>query len=445
MNPLLLPREVTATDAWVGVVWPGAQPPASMTIVGGPAEQPVGAAWQPVFSIDPRQPSSFQRAQVSGLSPGTSYQLALVSGGQVLAQCRLKTLPDALPSASLPLNMLIASCYSELRDGAGALGRAYARLPAASQPDLAIMMGDQVYLDTPVAHFLLRRHTPEQLAFEFASNYQATWAANQPDTGFGPLATGVAAFLSGDDHELWNNAPTPAVHLPDTWTGDGREIWSKIAALLFDAYQTPRRLHALELPPLSIRSVDTRFARAADHSVFMDPQAMTEIAAWLLTLSGPGMLILGQPIFVTEAGWRGNLADWGLPDFAQYDDLVRALTSVQHDVLVVTGDVHFGRVAEAVLPNGSRLVEIIASPMVLVDDRAGRSWHEPPSAFPARPVPCAPTSAVTVNPYRTIENHFSILSLWAEGQAVRVDHSGWEIGVDGSLPRPVPGYSGRLQ
>jgi len=444
MNPLLLPREVSARDAWVSVVWPGGQPP-SLAVIGGTAEQPVGAGWQPVFSIDPAQPSSFQRVQISGLAPATTYQLALVGNGQVFAQCRMKTLPDALPSAALPLNVLIASCYSELRDGPGALGTAYARLPAASQPDFAIMMGDQVYLDTPVAHFLFRRHTPEQLAFEFTTNYQATWAANQPNQGFGPLATGMAAFLSADDHELWNNAPGPAVHLPDTWTGGGREIWSKIAALLFDAYQTPRRLHALELPPLSIRSVDTRFARTADHSAFMDPQAMAEITAWLAALNGPGMLVLGQPIFVTEAGWRGNVTDWGLPDFAQYDDLVRALTSVQHDVLVVTGDVHFGRVAEAVLPNGRRLVEIIASPMVLVDDRAGRSWHEPPTAFPARPVPCAPTSAVTFSPYRTIENHFSILSLSAEGSAVHVEHSGWEIGVDGSLPRPVPGYSGRLQ
>jgi hypothetical protein len=52
---------------------------------------------------------------------------------------------------------------------------------------------------------------------------------------------------------------------------------------------------------------------------------------------------------------------------------------------------------------------------------------------------------VTVGAYRTIENHFSILSLSAEGPLVRVDHSGWEIGADGSLPRPLPGYSGRLQ
>jgi hypothetical protein len=60
-------------------------------------------------------------------------------------------------------------------------------------------------------------------------------------------------------------------------------------------------------------------------------------------------------------------------------------------------------------------------------------------------VPCAISAPVTSSPFRTIENHFSILSLSAEGAAVQVDHTAWEIGADGSSPRPVSGYSGRLQ
>ena len=117
----------------------------------------------------------------------------------------------------------------------------------------------------------------------------------------------------------------------------------------------------------------------------------------------------------------------------------------QHDVLIVTGDVHFGCTAEAVLPNGRRIVEIVASPMVLVDDRAGLAWHAPPTTFPARPVPCAVSSAVTVGEPHTFANHVATLALSAEGSSVRVNHVAWEIGVDGSLPRPVQGYAGRLQ
>jgi hypothetical protein len=201
---------------------------------------------------------------------------------------------------------------------------------------------------------------------------------------------------------------------------------------------------AMEIPPLSVRIVDTRMQRTADRSRFVDAATMAELTQWLATLTGPGLLALGQPLLVPTTGWTGNLTDWGLADYAQYDELVRALTTTAHDVLVVTGDVHFGRVAEVQLPTGRRIIELIASPMTLVDDRAGRSWKAPPAVFPARPVACAVSAPVSVGPFRTVENHFATLALWAEGGSVRVEHTAWEVGVDGSVPKPLPGFSGRL-
>jgi hypothetical protein len=385
-----------------------------------------------------------QRVELTGLSPGSRYQLVLAEVGQPVAECRLSTLPEALPTIASPLMMLTASCFSVMRDTTGALGRAFLRLPQAFQPQFAVLTGDQVYLDTPIAHFLFSFHSPFQLAAEFASNYGLTFGQRMPDGGFGALASNVGSFLSGDDHELWNNAPNVAPHLPDTWTSMGRQMWTTLAVQLFDAYQTPRRVHAIELPPLSMRIVDTRFSRTADRSQFMDPATLAELATWLQSLTGPAILTLGQPILSPQTGLRGYLSDWTLPDYAQYADLVRALSAATHDVVIVTGDVHFARVAEVHLPNGRRIVEIIASPMALVDDHAGRKWKAPPQTFPAFPVPGVVSAPVTVGALQTFENHFATLALWAEGGSVRLDHTAWLVGADGSSPQPIAGFSGRL-
>lgn len=385
-----------------------------------------------------------QRIELTGLTPGSVYQLVLAEAGTPVAECRLSTLPEALPTVATPLMMLTASCFSVLRDTTGALGRAFLRLPAAFQPQIAILTGDQVYLDTPIAHFLLRFHTPFQLAAEFVSNYALTFGQRMPDGGFGALTANVGSFLSGDDHELWNNAPNVAPHLPDTWSPLGRQTWTALAEQLFNAYQTPRRVHAIELPPLSVRIVDTRFSRTADRTQFMDPATLAELTGWLQALTGPAILTLGQPILAPRTGWRGSLSDWTLTDYAQYADLVRALSAVAHDVVIVTGDVHFARVAEAWLPNGRRIVEIIASPMALVDDRAGLKWKAPPPTFPAFPVPGVVSAPVKVGPLQTFANHFATLALWAEGGSVRLDHTAWLVGADGSSPQPMAGFSGRL-
>jgi hypothetical protein len=57
--------------------------------------------------------------------------------------------------------------------------------------------------------------------------------------------------------------------------------------------------------------------------------------------------------------------DRDLPHYAQYKDLVGHIKSSDHSVVILTGDVHFGRVACGELKPGSEttLVEVISSPM----------------------------------------------------------------------------------
>ena len=99
------------------------------------------------------------------------------------------------------------------------------------------------------------------------------------------------------------------------------------------------------------------------------------------------MLVTGQPIFAAERGFVGRFTDYGLPDYRQFGDLARILLSTGHDIVVLTGDVHYGRVAISDLPAGSRLIEVIASPFALVSPLAAGKWGAAPMMFPAGPLP----------------------------------------------------------
>ena len=104
--------------------------------------------------------------------------------------------------------------------------------------------------------------------------------------------------------------------------------------------------------------MDERFMTAAD---------MAEIRTWAHGLTSLGCLVLGQVLF-TAAGRDDQLRhmDLGLPDFRQYTELLDALRRATHAVVILTGDVHFGRVAVCQFLNGQEIVEVIASPLALV-------------------------------------------------------------------------------
>ena len=54
-------------------------------------------------------------------------------------------------------------------------------------------------------------------------------------------------------------------------------------------------------------------------------------------------------VFASPGSLTERLADLGLPDYEQYEDLVRILCRTRHSVVILTGDVHFGRVARCSL------------------------------------------------------------------------------------------------
>ena len=445
MNHRIVPLEATqdALTVWVGVG--GAFPGPRDLLVGTDQRIPLGQAWQEWQTKGTFRLAS-QRVQVTGLEPGRRYELKLMDGDEELARAAGATLPLDLPTLDqLPFVLLLASCYFYRMDGDGAVGAALMSLPADAKPHVTFLTGDQVYLDAPFPRFLWPM-SEEALEADLTATYLETWGLATDFPGLAPVLREGATFMTSDDHELWNNAPTPGAAVTNTWTGGGRAHWLKLATTLYDRFQSSKRSASFKVGRLSFHVVDTRLDRTADRKTFAPVIEMDAIRDWVTGLDGPGILVVGQPIFTNRAGWKGHFLDWGLPDFDQYGDLVRVLTSSQHDLMVLTGDVHFGRAAYCALPSGARLFEVISSPLALVDKRVGGHWKQPPDRFPSDAVPGVGPAEILHNPgHKLATPQFATLGCWANGPRVRITVTAWPIpprGIHPSAPwcstRPCP-------
>ncbi len=209
----------------------------------------------------------------------------------------------------------------------------------------------------------------------------------------------------------------------------------RIASRLYDDAQTPRRSEQFRVGRLSFFVLDTRLARTKLPERFARDEDLDGLAEWVRGLAGPGVLVLGQPIFVNKTGWIGYLKDLGLADFEQYGNLVRAVSVSSHDLLVLTGDVHYGRIAGCRLESGATLVEVIASPLALVDPLVKGKWQSPPKRFPAFAVPSTTQRETWVEPTHSVnDNSFATIEFSADGSRVRAAVRSWRIPEPGHAP-----------
>jgi hypothetical protein len=445
---LLVPHEAgtDSVSVWVGAA---ADAPGSMQlIVGDRAPIAIDDGWrawqahgQPVFWS--------RRVNVDGLEPGRRYPLRLLEDGAERAGGTAVTLPDRLPSlGEAPFVCLVGSCFAHYNDAAGAAGAAYAGLPAGARPHVKFLCGDQVYLDAPFPRYLYNVFAEDDLQAELLTTYVSTWTQGGDGRGFAELLRHGATYFGSDDHEVWNNAPLATPVVRATWWpfGDRGAAWWRIASALYDDFQTPARSADFQVGPLSFHVLDTRFGRSKDRARFAEAAQLTATEAWIDGLRGPGVLVLGQPIFVDQTGPRGYVTDWGLADYGSYASLVRALARSQHDVLVLTGDVHYGRICGCRLPSGASLVEVIASPFALVDARVGGRWQAPPGVFPSFPIPGVTQSTVWFEKEHDLaKDQFATLEFSADGPRVRVDVRAWQIPPPGHAPTSKLVYQQTIQ
>lgn len=433
----LTPREVTATTAYlsVAVVDEAKQVKLSLSPNLAPLPKTLDA-WPP------GRPARLRHCEVklTGLKPRQSYSVALLADGKPLAPnvaATFTTLPAELPrlGEGKPFTVLLGSCFARREDKEGKVGNAFFHMPHSASPDIKLLAGDQVYLDSPFWEYLLRRYSDDDLRDRFLKNYAATWSQLHGETaGFARLLRNGANFFSSDDHEYWNNAPNRGTLSLNTYSDADRKVWLDAAKGLFRAFQTPRPLLRFDVPPLSFMIADTRINRDADEAAFMPDKDLAEVATWVKSLKGPGVLVIGQPLlWPPSSALSGHISDWNLPDYKQYQQLVDIVVGSPHSLIILTGDVHFARIAHGRLQSGGELVEIISSPMSLIDKSAAGDFKNAPQTFPVvRPDDVTPemlarNEITTDKSFKATAGHFLTLEFTRQGPGAKLALRYWPV------------------
>jgi hypothetical protein len=423
MAYLLIPNEVDATEVrvWVAAI----NESSNLTNVAlecGGQQPPLNAGWSDWASMDGKNRVRYQRVAIKNLNPRQTYALKFRVDGELKADASVTTLPSELPSlGQTPFTVLLGSCFYKREDEAGEVGKTYMSLPFSARPEVKILCGDQVYLDNPPEHFLLPR-SANWLENRSFKAYMEAWTQSTPNGGFHQLLKNNANYFCSDDHEFWNNAPDIGLNVPIfTATQQQRNTWFQIARRLYEVFQTDSPIKAFRVGTLSVGIMDTRINRASGRANFMNQNDLNQLGEWIRNLPGPAALVIGQPLLAE----KGSVKDWGLPDYPQYQELIKHLRSSQHSIVILTGDVHFGRIASCDLrPElGTKLIEIISSPMQLVPHAAG-TFTEAPRVF-------GPVK--TEAEFWDKKNHFLTLEFNASSsQRVRMQVKYWPIMKNGS-------------
>lgn len=305
----------------------------------------------------------------SGLEAGSEYQLGFP--GRAAPRTTVRTLPAVLPREGLTI--AVASCFYEGFNMAARFGAALKEKPFAVPAALKILCGDNLYLDIPQLEgsepwtAVARRYLQQ-----FRSGAYAEALRHLP------------TVTTYDDHEFWNNYPEAPFRLlagAKLRKSEGLDRALLAGVDLFQRPLNPPRIgnalvsHAfsIALQPdaagpreLSFFVTDVRSRRTTYDEPTgrkMLPEAdLLELELWASRLRGPGVLVLGQPLWLAE----GDIRDRMPIDYEeQYARIWRAIADANHDILLVSGDIHFSRVLQIPL-HGRRgpreIFEFVTSP-----------------------------------------------------------------------------------
>jgi hypothetical protein len=397
--------------------------------------------WEPEVLEGGNRRVRYGRMEIKGLSPRIRRTVDLRRGSTRLATATLGTLPDRVPGLEeRPFTILLGSCFAEKKDGGGNVGRTYAQLPSDVRPELKVLCGDQVYLDAPSFWTIFPAVSGNELRRRLLETYLAAW---MQEPGYHTLlADGPNAFTA-DDHDFWNNAPRGSITAPATMIPPMRDRWLAEATKLYRAFQRPEAatLTAFDMTGLSIRVAEVRVNRTESDERFMNAADLEQIRTWVRGLQSPGCLVLGQVLFSPKAGTISKHMDLGLPDFKQYTELLEILRKAPHTIVILTGDVHFGRVSVCEMLNGQEIVEVVASPLSLVAKVPANDWKAAPNLFPAESAPGFVSRQITTDAkYQFNGNHFATIGFNRAGGRVRMKVQAWPTERNGRPLAPVRTY-----
>ena len=453
----LVVHRVTETSAeiWVGTLFPTLKKPAharvQLTFPDGSTltRQIVKADWKrPFRGVNQR---FYTLCTFRNLKPGTRYTVqfsrrieaignVVPQSWQALRNGTFDTLPPRIPlKGKKPFTIGVGSCFYNHRDGgqaAASYKALYQRGSDHDRPDITFLTGDQVYLDIGFDSLSLISHEIRQ---RIANDYALHWQA------LGSILSRGGTWMLPDDHEYWNDYPFYDSLLPTLlalklpWV---RNAWNTASRDAVKRIQRCPRVDTFSIgKDLSICLADLRSFRGKN--TFIPTQAFTTIVNWAKSLKSPGVFVSPQPLIVQKNPIERNLLSFQV----QYRELLKALGHSGHDIVLLSGDVHYGRIATVPLGNhGARLVEIIASPLSNLTGLNGIATSvakSKPKKFPDphavyiegwKPAPVKYDSAFNVNtkkgwpfsayPKERTREHFMTVSF------SRLKHGGVELKAD---------------
>lgn len=297
-------------------------------------------------------------ASAKGLQPGADYELHASHLGSS-RHIQFRALSREPPEEGL--KVVVASCYYDFfhrdADYLETLKSTHCKGAA-----FKLLIGDNLYVDV----------APDQRYIQ--GGYRETVALYLRyfrHSGYADVLAHSPNFATWDDHEFWNDYPERQSHLARTSGKDRKEyvragqeclrsFQAVLNANLPDGNNLSYRFE--DAPGVSFFVADMRSARTRvkDSPPRMMPEeALTDLEQWAHSLNRPGVLVLGQPLWIEE----GSSNDHKPPDFAlQYERIWRAIAGAPRDILIVSGDVHHSRILEIGLGNNRTVYEFVTSP-----------------------------------------------------------------------------------
>lgn len=329
------------------------------------------------------------------VEPGISHAVgvqATVGADTGRSELLTTPLPAAVPpTLDRPFNVLLVSCFHQAEDR-GYAAASLGALTGISKPDLTLLMGDQVYLDLPTLRNFPK--DPIRLAAKFEEDYRKNW---QTEVGFSNLLKLAPTASLPDDHEYWNNYPHVSPIIENSWKAPDRKSWTTAADALYEAFQFshdsggyaphpgPAQMgdaQVFDVAPLSFFLADGRSRRDFNRQFVHTTREASQLAHWVnqvVTQRRIGIFISGQSLLDPPASVReGFVADYAMPNYQDFEAITKLLAAIPAaglPLVLLTGDVHWGRVTEAKdTVSGAIIVEVISSPTSLVSSVGKDQW-----------------------------------------------------------------------
>jgi hypothetical protein len=289
--------------------------------------------------------------EATELRPERNYRFRFSDGATTNMPLDTYTLSHRLPPEGI--TVAVGSCFFDGFDMSGRIETVLKQPWLGRKPKLQFWNGDNIYVDVP-SFGLLSAERPYVQTLERYLRYF-------DGTGYMRARAVTPNYTTYDDHEFWNNFPEAQIQLSrdddEQRLGYTRAAWDCLDLFqsslnpsprpeLFTEVQDPSRparSFQFDLPPLSIFFADLRSNRNRQrpNARMMARRDFQALQVWARSLRGPGVLVLGQPLWLKT----GGKTDYNPPSFTdEYQAIWTALRSAPFDILIVSGDVHHSRV-----------------------------------------------------------------------------------------------------